>query len=190
MSEEEKEQAWQLAKNALEIFLKEGRVIAVPKGLSAIFAEPGAAFVTLNLKTDGALRGCIGSIMPHRPLGEDIIKNAIQAAVRDPRFAPVDSRELPDIALEVSVLTTPKTLHYWNATNLLSKIRPGIDGVIIYRDHHQATFLPSVWEQLPDKTQFMQHLCAKAGLPPDAYLEGNLEVMTYQAEICRENGVD
>ncbi|MGE4295998.1 MAG: AmmeMemoRadiSam system protein A [Campylobacterales bacterium] len=188
MTDAEKENACKLARSALECFLRQGQVIEPPAGLPAAFCEPGAAFVTLHLKESGALRGCIGSIIPHRALSEDIIKNAIQAAVRDPRFDPVSADELAQIELEVSVLTPPKPLHYWNVPNMLSKIRPGIDGVIIYRDHHQATFLPSVWEQLPEKETFMQHLCAKAGLPPDAYLEGNLEVMTYQAEICREGG--
>lgn len=190
MTNEEKQSACALAREALNVFLTQGRVITPGADLPKSFFQSGAAFVTLHLREGGALRGCIGSIMPHRSLGEDIVKNAIQAAVRDPRFAPVTAAELGGIDLEVSVLTTPKTLHYWNVPNMLSKIRPGIDGVIIYRDHHQATFLPSVWEQLPEKETFMQHLCAKAGLPPDAYLEGNLEVMTYQAEICREDGAD
>lgn len=126
-------------------------------------AQAGASFITL--KKHGALRGCIGSLEPHRPLGADVAANAVAAATADPRFAPVTPAEWPEIALEVSLLSAPELLQFSNDAELLAQLRPGVDGVILEFQGRRATFLPQVWETLPDARRFLQELAAKAGLP-------------------------
>lgn len=144
----------------------------------------GASFVTLTI--GGELRGCIGSIEPRRPLVLDVQENAIAAAFHDPRFPPLNCRELDRTHIEISVLTVPKLLEYEGPADLLAKLRPEVDGVIIERGWQRATFLPQVWEKLPDQSEFMSHLCLKAGLPPDDYRRPGLRVYTYQVEKFEE----
>ena len=146
---------------------------------------PGAAFVTLHTR-DGNLRGCIGSLMAHRPLIEDVRENAIAAAFRDPRFPPVKAAELANIVIEVSVLTAPEPLDFDGPEDLMRKLRPHIDGVIIEHGWNRATFLPQVWEQLPSPEEFLGHLCYKAGLPSNAWRWPDLEVSIYQVEEFAE----
>ena len=146
-------------------------------------AEQRATFVTLTLY--GRLRGCIGSILPQRALIDDVIENARAAAFKDPRFPPLAPEELPEVDIEVSLLTLPQPLPYVDVADLRRKIRPGVDGVIIRFDGRQATFLPSVWEQLPDFDQFFSHLCLKAGLGADC-LNLHPDVYVYQAEKILE----
>ncbi len=146
-------------------------------------AQERAAFVTLH--KHGQLRGCIGSILPTRPLIEDVMANARAAAFKDPRFTPLSRDELDQIGIEVSVLSVPEPLPYEGVEDLRRKIRPGTDGVIIRLNGRQATFLPSVWEQLPDFDRFFAHLCAKANLPSDCLIM-HPEVYVYQAEKVRE----
>jgi AmmeMemoRadiSam system protein A len=119
-------------------------------------------------------------------LAENIIHNAIQAAVRDPRFSPLVCGELEGVGLSVSILSEPAPLAYGSGEDLLRRIRPGVDGVILRDGPHQSTFLPSVWEQISHPQHFLENLCLKAGLPRDAYKSGRLEVFTYQAEVCEE----
>lgn len=152
--------------------------------LPAIFNELRGTFVTLTIQ--GGLRGCIGHIIPQDPLIEGIRVNAINAAFRDPRFRPLTRDEWKRVKIEISILTDPKPLSYSNAKDLLKKLRPGIDGVIIKKGFYQATFLPQVWEQLPRKEDFLNHLCLKAGLDGDAWRKGGLEVSTYQAQAFEE----
>ena len=146
-------------------------------------AEQRATFVTLTL--NGALRGCIGSILPRRALIDDVIENARAAAFNDPRFAPLSPEEFERVDIEVSLLTLPQPLPWEDIDDLRRKLRPGIDGVILRFDGRQATFLPSVWEQLPDFDQFFQHLCRKAGLPADC-LRLHPDIHVYQAEKITE----
>jgi len=148
-------------------------------------AEKGAVFVTLN--EHHQLRGCIGSIIAHEPLIDDLVRNAKAAAFSDPRFSPLRPEELKDIEIEVSLLTSPQRVEYANVADLRRIIRPGIDGVILQLDGHQATYLPSVWEQLPDFDRFFSTLCQKAGLPGNC-LEAHPEIYRYQAEKIEENG--
>lgn len=122
----------------------------------------GATFVTLT--SAGELRGCIGSIYARRTIAEDIAFNAIAAATRDTRFTPVTASDLAHIKVEVSLLSEPQELDFKDETTLLSKLRPGIDGVMLYAGAHSATFLPQVWEQLQQPQQFLQALKHKAGL--------------------------
>jgi len=149
-----------------------------------IFSEKRGTFVTLT--RGGHLRGCIGHIMPQEPLLESVEDNAVSAAFRDPRFPPMTRDEWDGVKIEVSVLTDPKPLSYSDAHDLLDKLRPGVDGVIIKKGYHLATFLPQVWEQLPGKEEFLNHLCMKAGLPGDAWKKGDLEVSTYQVQAFEE----
>ncbi len=148
--------------------------------------EPGASFVTLHTTT-GALRGCIGSLIARRPLVEDVHANALAAAFHDPRFPPVTSAELTHLVVEVSVLSQPEPLTYKGPKDLVKKLRPNVDGVILRQGMHRATFLPQVWEQLPSAETFLSHLCQKAGLPPNAWQTGDLEISTYQVEEFEES---
>jgi AmmeMemoRadiSam system protein A len=145
-----------------------------------LLAKKGASFVTLTI--DGRLRGCIGSVEAHRPLFEDVASNAIHAAFFDPRFEPLSPEEFNIVAIEVSVLTEPKPLAYAGAGDLLTKLRPGVDGVILGRGARRATFLPQVWEELPKKEAFLGHLCAKAGLASDCWQKSGIEISVYQVE--------
>ena len=154
------------------------------KALSPVLNEKRGTFVTLTLH--GNLRGCIGHIMPHEPLIDSIRENAINAAFRDPRFQPLTREEWKDVEIEISILTEPKRLDCRDSRDLLAKLRPGIDGVIIQKGFHQATFLPQVWEQLPEKEAFLGHLCMKAGLKETAWKQGDLEVSTYQVQAFKE----
>jgi len=151
--------------------------------LAAQYPELGekrATFVTL--KVDGkALRGCIGSIVPHAALFDDVVSNAKSAAFHDPRFSALTEREYRRCSVEVSLLTVPESLSYTDANDLRHKIRPGIDGVILQLDGYSATFLPQVWEELPDFDQFFAHLGIKAGIG-SYVLNHHPEIYTYQAE--------
>jgi AmmeMemoRadiSam system protein A len=154
------------------------------KDLPEKFQERLGTFVTIT--TGGNLRGCIGHIIPREALIEGIRENAINAAFRDPRFPPLTKDEFDNIEIEVSILTVPQELSYADATDLLKKLRPGVDGVIIKMGFHEATFLPQVWDQLPDKEEFLSHLCLKAGLSYDSWRKGKLQVSTYQVQAFEE----
>ena len=130
--------------------------------------QHAATFVTLTM--DGALRGCIGSLSATRPVGEDIASNARAAAFQDPRFPKLKREEWPRCRVEVSLLSAPKPIAFADEAELLAQIRPGEDGLILEADGKRATFLPQVWEGLPDKRQFLGELMKKAGLPPDTRL--------------------
>lgn len=125
---------------------------------------PGASFVTLT--EDGRLRGCIGSLEARRPLRADVAGNAVAAATRDPRFLPVAPEEVARLRIEVSVLTPQRPLEAVSREEALARLRPGVDGVVLEDGYHRATFLPQVWEQLPDPDAFLGHLARKAGLSP------------------------
>lgn len=144
--------------------------------------ENRGCFVTLTI--NNSLRGCIGYIEPIMPLYKAVIENARNAALSDPRFDPVAISELDSICIEVSVLTVPVPLAYNDPDDLLKKLRPQIDGVILSHHGAQSTFLPQVWEQLPDKIQFLQHLSMKAGLPADSWKKASYKI--YQAEHFKE----
>jgi hypothetical protein len=131
-------------------------------------ARPGATFVSLHL--EGRLRGCIGSLAASRPLGADAAANALAAAMRDPRFAPLTPREWARCSLEVSVLSAAKPLQFADETELLAQLRTGEDGVILEYDGRRGTFLPQVWESLPEKRAFLTELLRKAGIPADTRL--------------------
>jgi AmmeMemoRadiSam system protein B/AmmeMemoRadiSam system protein A len=131
-------------------------------------ARPGASFVTLML--EAKLRGCIGSLAATRRLGEDVAENAQAAALRDPRFAPLTPGEWPRCEVEVSVLSPAKPLRFADEAEMLAQIRAGEDGVILEHEGRRATFLPQVWESLPEKPRFLGELMRKAGIPADTRL--------------------
>lgn len=155
-----------------------------PEPLTPRLQEPGASFVTLTL--GGTLRGCIGSLVARRPLVIDVRENALAAAFEDPRFPPLTLPEFSRLHIEVSVLTAPQPLPYDGPDDLLRKLRPEVDGVIIERGWQRATFLPQVWEQLPNPVEFLEHLCYKAGLPVNAWRWPDLKVSIYQVEKFEE----
>ena len=150
-----------------------------------IFQAHRATFVTLTL--DGQLRGCIGSLSAVEPVTANIRKNALNAAFHDPRFSPLSVDEFARMSIDISILSKPVALAYSDADDLVEKLRPGIDGVIIRKDIASATFLPQVWEQLPKAQDFLGHLCLKAGLSSQAWRSGDLEVQTYQVQHFEEN---
>jgi uncharacterized protein len=127
----------------------------------------GASFVTLHYNEN--LRGCIGSLVAHRPLLDDIIQNAKSAAFNDPRFEPLIVSEFPNLNLEVSVLSQAEILEYSDYDDLLAKVQPKVDGLILKYGAYQGTFLPQVWAQLPSANEFLEHLSMKAGLHPSIY---------------------
>ena len=146
--------------------------------------EPGATFVTLT--SQGALRGCIGTIEAVVPLAQDVQDHAIAAALSDYRFSPVRPDELAHIAIEISRLTKPKDLEYDTPEELLGQLRPGVDGVIIKDGFQRATFLPQVWKKIPEPTEFLEHLCLKMGALPDQWRRRKLQVQVYQVEEFHE----
>lgn len=138
-----------------------------------------ATFVTLEI--DGALRGCIGVLDARRPLVEDVAHNAFAAAFQDPRFPRLHPDEFPRLTIKISVLTPPEPLEFASQSDLLDRIRPGVDGLILTDQGRRGTFLPSVWEQLPDPASFLEHLKRKAGLP-FGYWSDTLRVSRYATE--------
>ncbi len=143
------------------------------------FAERGACFVTLT--RHGELRGCIGSIQQRRSLGEDVVENAVAAALRDDRFPPLTAAEWPSVDVEVSLLTRPDFLEVRSEDEVLAALRPGVDGVIFFEGCRRSTFLPQVWEQLPEPRTFLARLKEKAGLPAQHW-SPNVMIATYQVE--------
>ena len=139
-----------------------------------------ACFVTLT--KGGELRGCIGSIFPQEPLCRAVIAKARSAATEDPRFPPVAPGEVDEIDVEVSVLTVPRRLEYDSPDDLPGKLRPHIDGVVLRVGTKQATYLPQVWEKLPQAEAFLRQLAQKAGLPPDGWKDPEAVVLTYQVQ--------
>lgn len=131
--------------------------------------EPGASFVTLT--QGGQLRGCIGSLEAWRPLGEDVQANAVAAALRDPRFTPLRAAELSITRIEVSLLSAAVGMEFESEQQVLSQLRPGVDGVVLQYGQARGTFLPQVWESLPDPESFLAQLKRKAGLPADFWHE-------------------
>ncbi|MBT8328680.1 MAG: AmmeMemoRadiSam system protein A [Desulfofustis sp.] len=149
-----------------------------------------ATFVTL--KIEGRLRGCIGNLEPAGPLLGTLAQNGHHAAFNDHRFSPLSVEEFERVQIDVSILSKPVPLDYTDGQDLLTKLRPDIDGVILEKGKARATFLPQVWKQLPEPKQFMEHLCRKAGLSPRAWQGKDIEIYLYQVQSFNEetHGVD
>lgn len=139
-----------------------------------------ASFVTL--KISGSLRGCIGTLQAIRPMVEDVNENAYAAAFRDPRFLPLSDQELSELEICISILTSPEPMNFHSEHDLLEQLRAGIDGLILEEGHHRGTFLPTVWESLPDPRNFFRQLKVKAGLHPDHW-STSLRIFRYETVI-------
>jgi uncharacterized protein len=144
--------------------------LGVPAGEDAdrahpALVRPAATFVTLTQEEE--LRGCIGSLEPSRPLAVDVRENAVAAAFRDPRFAPLAVHEFVATSVEVSLLGPSQPIRFVDETHLLAQLAPGVDGVILEFGGRRATFLPQVWEALAEPREFLSALKRKAGLPVD-----------------------
>ncbi len=176
----------ELARSSLTVAVTEGRTLELPASVPAALREPRGVFVTLE--KGGDLRGCIGHIFPKEPLALAVIHNARHAALEDSRFSPVVPAELDQIAVEVSVLSLPEPLAYDGPEDLLTKLRPGIDGVVLEIGGRRSTFLPQVWQELADPVAFLEHLAQKGGSARDAWRGRNVTVLTYRAEAFAEPG--
>jgi len=173
-----------LAKDSIQHGLQTGRPIQPDlDNYPAELIEPRATFVTLrtNHSTD-KLRGCIGMLEAIRPLAKDIAENAFSAAFRDPRFPPLEAYELENLKIHLSILTPAEPVWFSSEQDLLSQLQPDIDGLILEEGRHRGTFLPSVWEELPEPGQFLRNLKQKAGLPGDYWSE-NIRIYRYRTEI-------
>jgi len=184
--EADKEYLLKVARQALEAASRGESLPPLSReALSLSLLEPRATFVTLTRR--GALRGCIGALQAQMPLLDDVREHAVAAALQDFRFPPVRPDEVNSIEIEISVLTPPRSMRYESADDLLLMLRPGIDGVILESGFHRATFLPQVWDKVPDPEAFLGMLCEKAGLAYEAWRKGELRVSTYQVESFHEH---
>jgi uncharacterized protein len=185
LTDEEKQALLRMAREALRQAVAGHTLppLSLPTLPSALRRQ-GASFVTLTI--GGQLRGCIGALEPYQPLAEDVREHAVAAALEDPRFPPVSPQELDSIEIEISRLTFPKDLVYTDAEDLLDRLHPHTDGVILRDGFHRATFLPQVWEKIPDKAEFLDNLCYKMGESPDTWRRKHLDVQVYQVEEFRE----
>jgi AmmeMemoRadiSam system protein A len=156
-----------------------------PNSLNLKLTEKRACFVTL--KNRGELRGCVGSVVASKPLFEGVMDSVRGAASRDSRFRPVTADEMGNIHIEVSVLTEPIPLNYESPEALLGMLQPYQHGVLLRIGAHTATFLPKVWEDIPDKEEFLARLCAKAGFDARAWRSDDAFISVYEAEVIEEN---
>ena len=184
LTDEDKDILLKLARSAITAELIQGSRIERPKEISPALKKKRGCFVTLHKK--GVLRGCIGTIEPVRPLFSNVEENAISAAFNDPRFPSLTKDELSFVDIEVSVLTAPEVLHFEDGKDLMLKIKPGVHGVILSQDWRSATFLPQVWEQLPDKKAFLEHLCLKGGMDGKCWQNKTTTIKVYEVEYFSE----
>ena len=178
-----------LARTAVEEYLKNKKRIRVPEGLSQKLMQNCGVFVTINSVEGGEkeLRGCIGLPYPTTPLAEAVIESAISSATQDPRFYPLTLNELDTVLFEVSVLTPPQLVEVEKPSEYPSKIKVGVDGLIIERGFYKGLLLPQVpveWNW--DEEEFLCQCCVKAGLPPDCWLMRGTKVYKFQAIIFEE----
>jgi len=179
-SDDEKKQLLELAAASIRHGLEKGQPLPIElQDYPEPLQQPGACFVTLHINDQ--LRGCIGSLEAERPLVEDVTKNAYAAAFHDPRFHPVTKTEYQQLHYHISVLQPAEPMTFTSEQDLLSQLRPGIDGVILEDRGNRGTFLPSVWESLPTPEQFFMHLKQKAGLPQNHWSD-TIKVSRYTAE--------
>ncbi|MBU0946094.1 MAG: AmmeMemoRadiSam system protein A [Proteobacteria bacterium] len=182
LTEEQGKGLLRLARQAIEEKL--GIERADPPLLDPRLAVECGTFVTL--KIGGALRGCIGNLLAAGSVAEGIKRNALNAAFHDSRFSPLTQEELAEVHIDISILSPPHPLDYSDGEDLVAKLQPGKDGVILRLGMDGATFLPQVWEQLPDPRRFLGHLCQKAGLPATAWRDSHPVIEIYQVQCFEE----
>jgi AmmeMemoRadiSam system protein A len=187
LTNEEQEFLLCAARQALEQGVRLGRLVQLdPNTVPPRLKEQGASFVTLTV--GGNLRGCIGALEPYQPLVEDVREHAVAAALQDYRFPPVQPAEMEGIRIEVSRLTMPQPLEYTTPEDLLAKLHPHLDGVVLRDGSQRATFLPQVWVKIPDPADFLDNLCYKMGARPELWRRKHLEVLIYHVEEFQESG--
>jgi len=185
LSRQDKQQLLQIARDTIAREIRGERQLHLdPKTYSSRLQEKGACFVTLTIREE--LRGCVGSIEPSQPLVLDVQGRSLAAAFEDPRFPPLSEEELVKIEIEISILTPPQKLQFPDPEQLLELLRPGVDGVILSYQFRRATFLPQVWDKLPEPEDFLGRLCQKMGMPADAWRHYPLGVEIYQVEQFTE----
>jgi AmmeMemoRadiSam system protein A len=176
----QREQLLELARQSIHSGVEHGCAISVDmNAYDEPLRQPGACFVTLHINAQ--LRGCIGSLQPYRPLVDDVAANAYAAAFSDPRFPPLSAAEEPALDIHISVLSPRQAMEFGSEADLVAQLRPGIDGLVLSDGMHRGTFLPSVWESLPDPQDFLNHLKMKAGLPMDHW-STHIQVERYTTE--------
>lgn len=185
LTPEERTYLLNLARDAItRAVLQQSQPPIVEEELTPVLSGAGASFVTLTI--NGELRGCIGSLEAHQSLAKDVRERAVQAALEDYRFPPLTKEEIDLVHIEISRLTKPFQLHYEKPEDLPRLLKPKIDGVILQHGFRRATFLPQVWDQLPDPEVFLSHLCAKMGASPDLWRKTMLQVSIYHVEEFQE----
>jgi AmmeMemoRadiSam system protein A len=185
LTNEEKDALLQIARRAMSEAVRKELVTPLHMdNLSPTLQKNGASFVTLTI--NGDLRGCIGALEAYQPLALDVQEHAIAAALQDYRFPRVTITELESIHIEISWLSEAVDLVYEEPLELTKLLHPGVDGVILQDGFRKATFLPQVWQQLPDPVVFLGHLCNKMGAASDLWQKRLLKVKTYQVEEFSE----
>jgi AmmeMemoRadiSam system protein A len=180
-SNSDQEVLLRVAHNGISHGLSNGAPVPVAStDYSDSLQRTAASFVTL--KHADSLRGCIGTLEATRPLVEDVNENAFAAAFRDPRFPPLTHGELSELHISISVLSPPQPMAFHSERDLIGQLRVGIDGLILEEGYHRGTFLPAVWEALPEPASFLRQLKLKAGLPPDHW-SATLRVYRYHTEV-------
>lgn len=184
MTENDEKMLLTIARQSIVYGLQNGQpgLVNVDKVPVALL-KPTASFVTL--KIDNKLRGCVGSIKPIRPLAQDVATNAFLAAFRDHRFPPMTPGELESTTIDISLLSDLETIDFDSEEDLLSKIRPGIDGLVIQENERRGLFLPCVWESLPDKVMFFKQLKIKAGLSAN-YWSDSITCWRFTVDMVNE----
>ncbi len=185
LSPEERSTLLRLARRSIDLAIN-GRSLPrlILSDFSAPLREQGASFVTLT--EHGELRGCIGALEAYQPLVQDVCEHAVAAATEDYRFSSVQPFEFPRLKIEISRLTPPAQLKYTSPDELLTLLHPLEDGVVLKDMGRRATFLPQVWEKIPDPATFLNHLCQKMGAPADLWRSKPIQVFTYQVEEFAE----
>lgn len=179
MKKEDQDRLVQIAYEAISQGLEQAREKVSTLGHIDGLMKKRATFVTLTI--GGQLRGCMGMLAACRPLAEDVACNARAAAFDDPRFMPLSSEEFEQVDVHISVLSPPEEMTFFSEEDLRSQLRPGVDGLILQDGSRRGTFLPSVWDELPEKEDFLMHLKRKAGLP-DGYWSGTVRIFRYTTE--------
>lgn len=184
LTPEEKKFLLKLARDTIATYLKEGKILDAKVSSEKLKKKRGV-FVTLEKNHE--LRGCIGYIEPIKPIYIAVRDNAINAAFHDSRFPPLREEELDDIEIEISILTKPELIKVSSPDEYLEKIKPGVDGIIIKYAGRSATYLPQVWEKIPDKEMFLSSLCNKAFLPGDCWKRDGAEIYRYRVVSFKES---
>lgn len=185
LSEIDMKELLEIAREAITCAVRNEQLKIIKLGEhSQLLRDPGASFVTLTKREK--LRGCIGTLEAYQPLVLDVQEHAVAAAMEDYRFLDVSEEELHLIKIEISRLTPVQLVDYSTPQDLVSKLRKNVDGVLIKANGRRATFLPQVWEKVPDTEKFLSQLCVKMGMSPDLWREKHLQVYTYQVEKFKE----